>query len=188
MGTFTRFVLSSRSTRVFFSPYFPAVSYQKSRIIPSSYLFSLDGFVAAKEESINVVEETSGTDHGRLTALYAQQRRYIASLLNQLPPDVSHTSETSPVYVNSCLAGKRSATRQGPFLLQPAPRLLGQDVDDTTDILYVLAGGLPDATIKGWKRPIGMLLIANQDGRIDVCLDLDKVEAQWDTKVGRYRN
>jgi nucleoporin NUP82 len=35
---------------------------------------------------------------------------------------------------------------------------------------------------KGETERLGVVLIAYQDGRVDVCLDVEKVEARWQTK------
>lgn len=73
--------------------------------------------------------------------------------------------------------------RQGPFLLQPAPRTLdGVECSDAADIVYLVFGADDDDEGEGETDRLGIVLVAYQDGRVDVCLDVDKVEARWDTK------
>jgi len=80
--------------------------------------------------------------------------------------------------------------RQGPFLLQPEPRLLeGSEEEAATDIAYLSFGSDDDDDNEGEGSPIkylGIVTIAYQDGRVDLLLDVDKVEARWNLKgVGR---
>ncbi|ODQ53724.1 hypothetical protein SAICODRAFT_6971 [Saitoella complicata NRRL Y-17804] len=56
---------------------------------------------------------------------------------------------------------------QGPFLFQPAPLYFSDDEIYATDITYVSSGF------------IGVLVIASSDGKLDVCLDVEPVEAMW---------
>jgi nucleoporin NUP82 len=79
---------------------------------------------------------------------------------------------------------KSPPLRQGPFLLQPAPRSLeGSEGGDATDILYVSFGDHDDdASNAGETDQLGVVLIAFQDGKVDVCLDVEKVEAKWQNK------
>ena len=72
--------------------------------------------------------------------------------------------------------------RQGPFLLQPAPHNLeGSEGGNATDITY-LSFGNSFEDVEGETERLGVILIAFQDGKIDVCLDVDKVEARWENK------
>ena len=74
--------------------------------------------------------------------------------------------------------------RQGPFLLQPSPRTLeGGEGGDATDIVYLAFGTDEDDEGEGETERLGVVLVAYQDGRVDVCLDVEKVEARWDSKT-----
>lgn len=69
--------------------------------------------------------------------------------------------------------------RQGPFLLQPAPVELdstGMDEPDARDLCYVhhCRHSTSDSS-----EELSALLVAFADGRVDVCLELDKVQARW---------
>jgi nucleoporin NUP82 len=74
---------------------------------------------------------------------------------------------------------------QGPFRFQPAPAPTSTPEWDemATDILYSCP--FTDEVNKSTKLPLtaGLLLVAFADGRVDVCLDLVKVEAVWSKPV-----
>lgn len=73
--------------------------------------------------------------------------------------------------------------RQGPFLLQPSPRTLeGGEGGDATDIVYLAFGADEDDEGEGETERLGVVLVVYQDGKVDVCLDVEKVEARWDSK------
>jgi len=67
--------------------------------------------------------------------------------------------------------------RQGPFLLQPAPLDLGIIESTASDIAYILAG---DEDSDEDTEPLGVVVIVFSDGRVDMCLDTEKIEAQFD--------
>ena len=72
-------------------------------------------------------------------------------------------------------------------MLQPSPRNLdGSDGGDATDIIYLAFGGDfladDDDDDGSATERLGAILVAYQDGRIDTCLDVEKVEARWETK------
>jgi len=75
--------------------------------------------------------------------------------------------------------------RQGPFLLQPSPRNLdGSECGDATDITYLSFGSDRDGTEDDPidAEHLGVILVSFQDGKVDLFLDLEKVEARWETK------
>jgi nucleoporin NUP82 len=73
--------------------------------------------------------------------------------------------------------------RQGPFLLQPAPITLdGSEGGDVTDILYLSFDKDDENDDDGETERLGVVLIVTQDGKVDVCLDVDKVEARWENR------
>ena len=77
--------------------------------------------------------------------------------------------------------------RQGPFLLQPAPCTLeGSEGGDATDIIYLSFGADGEETGEsdGETERLGVVLVAFQDGKVDLFLDVEKVEARWERKVG----
>jgi nucleoporin NUP82 len=73
--------------------------------------------------------------------------------------------------------------RQGPFLLQPSPRSLeGSEGGDATDIVYLAFVHDDDDDDAGETERLGIVIVAYQDGKVDICLDVEKVEARWESK------
>lgn len=74
--------------------------------------------------------------------------------------------------------------RQGPFLLQPAPKELGDGV--ASDIVYLGIEAQEDSNNKNAETTlIPVVAIAYSNGKVDVCLDVEKVEAKW-AKAGTH--
>lgn len=151
-------------------------------------MHSLECFVSAKEE---FVAENNGTVDESFSTLYDYQRKYVNSLLKQLPPGSPSPSTSRSVSIHAPKYFPGKPTRQGPFLLQPAPpELQSSPGGDATDIAYLTLGSAftdsderedTEVSLLSSER-LGVLLVAFQDGRVDVYLDLEKVEAKWDTK------
>ena len=75
--------------------------------------------------------------------------------------------------------------RQGPFLLQPSPRSLeGSEGGDATDLMYLafVRDDDDDDADAGETERLGIVIVTYQDGKVDVCLDVEKVEARWESK------
>lgn len=118
-----------------------------------------------------------------------------------LAKDVSITSESAASMASSSTARKsqmvtlsapnaikRDLESQGPFRFQPAPAdALTPWEDIASDIIYLCP--FSDHGKKENKDipAIGIVLIAFTDGRVDVSLDLVKVEAVWTRPVGVSR-
>jgi nucleoporin NUP82 len=78
---------------------------------------------------------------------------------------------------------KLKPLRQGPFLLQPSPRTLdGSEGGDATDITYLSFGEAHDEDSENETERLGVIVVVFQDGKVDVCLDVEKVEARWENK------
>lgn len=78
---------------------------------------------------------------------------------------------------------KNQPLRQGPFLLQPSPRALeGSEGGDATDIAYIAFADDDDEDHEGGTERLGVIVVTYQDGKVDVYLDVEKVEARWDSK------
>ncbi|KII94618.1 hypothetical protein PLICRDRAFT_47645 [Plicaturopsis crispa FD-325 SS-3] len=156
-------------------PYMP-----QNASIPSSYVHALECFIAAKQEFLS--QDTS-TESRSLSVLYDYQRKYINALLKQLPPGTVSPEISRPVLVHPPTTMKTRPLRQGPFLLQPSPRSLdGSEGGDATDIAYLAFGDAYDDDNEGETERLGVVIIAFQDGKVDVCLDVEKVEARWDNR------
>ena len=178
--TFTRYVptcLKTRGYRFAKHGYLPDFYF---RSVPSSYVHSLECFISAKREYL-AHDKSSSRD---LSLLYDYQHKYVSALLKQLPPGTMVPGISRSVLMHPPTVVGLQPARQGPFLLQPSPRILdGSDAGDATDMTYVAFGLGQDESDSG-NEPmhLGTILVANRDGRIDVCLDVEKVEAKWDSK------
>ncbi|KAI0650605.1 hypothetical protein C8Q79DRAFT_1063880 [Trametes meyenii] len=160
------------------SPYMP-----KNASVPSTYVHSLECYVAAKQEflSASIREDPNPSDG--LTSLYDYQRKYVNALLKQLPPGTAWPATTRLVPMHPPTTVKNTPSRQGPFLLQPSPRnLAGGEGGDATDIVYLSFGDDAAEESEGETERLGLVLVSFQDGKVDLYLDVEKVEARWDTK------
>lgn len=156
--------------------------YYRFSSIPSSYLHSLECFISAKQEFL---AQGTSAETRNLSTLYDYQHKYVTALIKQLPPGTVFPSVSRPVLIHPPSTIKSPPARQGPFLLQPSPRTLdGSDGGDATDITYLSfdAEGGEDSDGKETEH-LGVVVVAFQDGKVDICLDVDKVEARWETKV-----
>ncbi|PCH41289.1 hypothetical protein WOLCODRAFT_100221 [Wolfiporia cocos MD-104 SS10] len=157
-------------------PYMP-----RNAAIPSSYIHALECFVAAKQEFLSR-SQGEGTSSNTLASMYDHQHKYVNALLRQMPPGTAFPSISRPVSIHPPNTVKSPPVRQGPFLLQPSPRTLhGSEGGDATDIVYLAFGNDAEETDSETKR-LGIVLAAFQDGRVDVYLDVEKIEARWDHK------
>jgi nucleoporin NUP82 len=151
--------------------------------IPSSYVHALECFIAAKQEYLCQYPSAARA----LTTMYDYQRKYINTLIKQLPPGTMYPAASRSVLMHPPTIMKNQPLRQGPFLLQPSPRhLVGSEGGDATDIIYLSFGNGEDDE-DGETERLGVILIAFQDGKVDLCLDVEKVEARWELKQVQYR-
>lgn len=168
----------------------------KNASIPSSYLHSLSSYV--KLSRPDSVFNGSG-DEGDL------QIRYVTSLLKQASSQhQSNHFNTSPQRARSATPMNLDTSRagtvepedltgdlglvsvqapssmvipaqpqpQGPFLLAPAPHELSEERESRgADIFYT--------RIASKGEGIGIVGIASDDGRIDLCLSIESILPQW---------
>ncbi|KAI0082558.1 hypothetical protein K474DRAFT_1655355 [Panus rudis PR-1116 ss-1] len=156
-------------------PYMP-----KNASIPSSYVHALECFVHAKQEFLSQTQtDTLSTS---LSSIYEYQHKYVSALLRQLPPGTAFPGTSRSVLMHPPTTIKSSPIRQGPFLLQPAPRILdGSEGGDATDLVYLAFGSkAEDEENEGETERLGVILVSYKDGKVDVCLDVEKVEAKWE--------
>lgn len=162
------------------------------RSIPSSYLQALECFVSAKEE---FVAENNGVIDESFSTIYDYQRKYINALLKQAPAGASLSSPYNLVSIHAPKSHAGEPARQGPFLLQPAPPdLKDSPCSVATDIMYLTLGSAfaePDgedmeSSSSISSERLGALLVGFQDGRVDVYLDVEKIEAKWETQVIKF--
>jgi nucleoporin NUP82 len=112
----------------------------------------------------------------------------VTALTKQLPPGTVFAASPRSVLMHPPSTIKPQPLRQGPFLLQPAPRIIeGSFGGDATDITY-LAFGMDDDDFEDDGRDterLGVVFVAYQDGKVDLFLDVEKVEARWNIKQVR---
>lgn len=145
-------------------------------------MHSLECFISAKQEFL---AQSTSDGAKNLSTIYDYQRKYVNALMKQLPPGTVFPAASRSVLMHPPTTIKSSPARQGPFLLQPSPRTLeGSEGGDATDITY-LAFGTDDEENEGEggeTEHLGVVMIAFQDGKVDVCLDVEKVEARWESR------
>ncbi|KAJ2924970.1 hypothetical protein H1R20_g12145, partial [Candolleomyces eurysporus] len=162
-------------------PYLP-----QNASVPTSYVHSLECFISAKQEFL---AQGSSSASNQLSTLYDYQRKYVNALIKQLPTgSVAFPPSTRSVSLHPPKSISYSALRQGPFLLQPVPRILdGSDGGDATDIVYLsFDPDEEDSEEDGQETDhLGVIMVAYKDGKVDMFLDVEKVEARWEIKYMR---
>lgn len=152
---------------------------------------ALECFVSAKEE---YVAGNNGEVDESFSVLYDYQRKYVNGLLKHLPPGNAFPSSSRSVSIRAPKSFSEQPSRQGPFFLQPSPpELKDSPGGDATDIAYVTLGSefadsderedAETSSLAGER--LGVLLVAFQDGKVDVFLDLEKVEGKWDITTAK---
>lgn len=153
--------------------------------IPSSFLHALECFIAAKQEFVS--QDTSPAT-SNLSTLYDYQHKYVSALVKQLPPGTVFPAVSRSVPMHPPNTIKSQPLRQGPFLLQPSPRALeGSEGGDATDIAYMAFSDDGEEDYEGETERLGIIVVTYQDGKADVYLDVEKVEARWESKQVSFR-
>ncbi|KAJ2916526.1 hypothetical protein MD484_g3938, partial [Candolleomyces efflorescens] len=162
-------------------PYLP-----QNASVPTSYVHSLECFISAKQEFL---AQGSSSASNQLSTLYDYQRKYVNALIKQLPTgSLAFPPTTRSVPLHPPKTISYPALRQGPFLLQPVPRILeGSDGGDGTDMVYLsFDPDEEDGDDEGQETDhLGVIMVAYKDGKVDMFLDVEKVEARWETKYTR---
>jgi len=115
--------------------------------------------------------------------LYDQQSIYVHSLIKTIPSfeNLPHPNQVVPVQRPIII--KVDPVVQGPFLMQPAPdedELADGFGEGACDLLYVTYRKSQSKAKDVSSSPeISLLLIVYQHGRVDICVDLEKVEPVW---------
>jgi len=152
----------------------------KSSSVPSSFIHALECFIAAKQEFVS--HDTSAAT-SNLSTLYDYQHKYVSALIKQLPPGTIFPAVSYTVPMHPPNTIKSRPLRQGPFLLQPSPRALeGSEGGDATDMVYMAFTDDDDDDHEGETERLGIVVVTYQDGKADVYLDVEKVEARWESK------
>ncbi|QRW16097.1 nuclear pore complex protein [Rhizoctonia solani] len=168
-SAFTIYVLTSEGELWATCPFLPA-----NATPPASYIQGLEYFINAKSSRLPL--EISGP-----------QLKYVSSLKQQLKPISSPVDDQllPTCLVHAPVSHSFPPARQGPFLLQPAPKELGDGL--ASDIVYLniqvpnelIGNGLADPKNSPDGTSISVIAIVYSDGKVDVCLDLEKIEAKW---------
>lgn len=115
--------------------------------------------------------------------LYDQQSIYVHSLIKTIPSFENPPHPNQVVPVQRPIIIKVDPVVQGPFLLQPAPdekELAEGFGEGACDLLFVSYRKSQKKAKETPSSPdISLLLIAYQNGRVDICVDLEKVEPVW---------
>ena len=120
------------------------------------------------------------------------QLKYVNALTKQLK-QASSTNDDSIGISGSVILqppknSKHAVARQGPFLLQPAPPDLEGSLEDpeATDLVYIEVGlegrhrkADDDGEGEGNEK-LGVMAVVYKDGKVDLCLDTEKVEGRWE--------
>lgn len=153
------------------------------RRIPTDHLTQLASLISAKVDYLSDnIGDLTLAERQQLESRYSAQLKFVNSLLSQKSDkhsiasisadddkDNEHDDEYMSVKYPSYL--RSPPVRQGPFLLQPAPiELAGSDESTAADIVYIRTNSEVD---------LDFIVVAYSDGKIDVCLDVEKVEARW---------
>ncbi|TKA57183.1 hypothetical protein B0A53_01139 [Rhodotorula sp. CCFEE 5036] len=100
----------------------------------------------------------------------------------------------APVRITAPSRPNLAAKLQGPFLLQPAPAELDNGADDRAcDLVYLSTSASSDSGTQavsgngdeGAAGGLGVLVLAYRDGKVDVCLEVEKPEARFVGEKGR---
>ncbi|KIO30221.1 hypothetical protein M407DRAFT_20688 [Tulasnella calospora MUT 4182] len=162
--------------------------------VPYQYLTYLEAFVKAKRDVAVRTKGPEGSSSASTAAAYDQQFKYVSALTKQASATGSTPGKGSVAHIRRPESGILAANpaRQGPFLLQPEPpEFEGSAFNDACDILYISYGfdaPMPDqgvsedesTTIASRQEYLGVILVSHVDGRVNVLLDLAKMEAVWE--------
>lgn len=204
-GPLTLYGLMANGDMYAVCPYLP-----KHASLPSAYAESLDLFLQGKaqkfrEEGANRNTLRVGASPGAgsntneraiMSRRLAEQNKFTRSILHQIQAqrsssyptlnmDSSTLNESAPnrLYQVSSPVELTTVAVQGPLLVQPEPA----DLDGSEDAGSDVNGVASDIAYLGAASPgqdsIGVLIVAWKDGRIDLCLEVEKVEAQWNPNM-----
>lgn len=127
-------------------------------------------------------------DRDALEIQYNLQIKYANSLVRQATATSRDPTEDGDRLVNvTPLPWSTRLARQGPFLFQPAPSDLDNGAESSAcDIAYINYIGSRTESEDDQSLPgIGVLAVAFSDGKVDLCLEVEKVEARWESLDGR---
>ncbi|KZT60736.1 hypothetical protein CALCODRAFT_515128 [Calocera cornea HHB12733] len=182
-GALTAFCLTNKGEIFSICPFMP-----KQTVLPIDLIQHL---ATTTEANLKAVIDDTTNPQPALEARYQQQLKYVKTLERQLKHE-SKNSKQKPVSkeledLQSSTSGpqpgeagftlpaviKAPVAAQGPYRIIPEPPELDDGLEpEATDLTYLY---FDDAS----SCPLSVLGIAWQNGRIDICLDLERVEGMW---------
>ncbi|KAI6164741.1 hypothetical protein EDD17DRAFT_1557731 [Pisolithus thermaeus] len=156
-------------------PYMP-----KNASIPSSYVHALECFIAAKQEFL--LQE--------LLCLLPLSQHYtitrgstVSALVKQLPLELCFRPCLAQFPCIHLTQSRASLYDKDHSSYNRHPELWKEvKVATLQDIAYLSFTSDDDEGNEGETERLGIVMIAYQDGKVDVCLDVEKVEARWESK------
>jgi nucleoporin NUP82 len=123
-----------------------------------------------------------------MTTTYDEQSQFLQGLRRQASAHVgksSHPNGIREAVIRGRHSTDKTAAIQGPFLLQPSPLELDTDGGAATDIIYMTRHDVEGSIAGG---TVHIVAIAYQDGKVDICLDVIKVEPRWESGLKTNRS
>ncbi|GAA5974148.1 hypothetical protein JCM11641_003465 [Rhodosporidiobolus odoratus] len=175
-----------------------------TRFDPSASTTSSTPSKALTSSRASVVATPTSSAHSRappaLSKRYNLQLQYVNSLVRQATASKTATTTLNGVEsgdVDSDLLSDERSVRivapsrsdftpslQGPFLLQPAPAEIDNGAESRACDIAYLQYAAPSPAQEGKEGAaagggIGVLALAYSDGKVDLCIEVEKVEARW---------
>ncbi|EJU06592.1 hypothetical protein DACRYDRAFT_61384 [Dacryopinax primogenitus] len=180
-SSLTAFCLTNKGEVFSMCPFMP-----KRAVLPVSVVQQL---LKSTEMSLKSVVDDTSNPQPALEARYQQQLKYVKTLERQLKQDNKNGKRkaASPQKLQLSASGpkageagftlpttvKSMVVAQGPYRIIPeSPELDDSIESEATDLIYLV---YDDDT----SDPLNILGIAWDNGRVDICLDLDRVEGMW---------
>ena len=173
--------------------------------VPTAYIHALSHFVSSKVDYLSAsspLDDSTNLPSSSLdkyTTIYSLQLRYVKNLMRQATTHRESLSTVlreptteeddieefvkivSPASTSHHFGGAR-LKRQGPFLLQPAPQELDGEIEEkANDIAYIHYSptSTPGSMERSDSATLGVFMVSYNDGKIDICVEVEKVEARW---------
>ncbi|GAA5826203.1 hypothetical protein JCM11251_007206 [Rhodosporidiobolus azoricus] len=177
-----------------------------TRFDPFASTTSSSSALATPSKALAASSRASAHPHPRTPPAFSKrynlQLQYVNSLLRQVSsssaqprtptsaldaststPPRENDDDDGPVRLVAPSRADFTPSLQGPFLLQPAPAELDNGADSRAcDIAYLSYSPSPSPSSfssEDTAPGVGVIAIAYADGKVDLCLEVEKVEARW---------
>ncbi|RIB25254.1 nuclear pore component-domain-containing protein [Gigaspora rosea] len=132
-------------------------------ICPKFFLDQLACLISKKHSEVEkLIIEHKVKNCYNLLNQYQRQLEWMSAIYKQIGNNNSNKVVFSPPAIS-----RQSIQLQGPYYIQPTPVELSAHVTDASDIICL------------GTQPVNVIVIAFNNGRIDICLEVDRVEALW---------